>query len=67
MLFTGEVKFFDEEKGFGFITPDEDIDDLFFHKSALAGVVLRESDIVEFEIGEGPKGPCAVRINLIDE
>ncbi len=64
-IFTGEVKFFDPEKGFGFIMADEDIDDLFFHASAVSGDEARDRDRVEFEIGRGPKGPCAIHIKVI--
>jgi CspA family cold shock protein len=64
--FRGEVKFYDEEKGFGFIHPDGDFDDLFFHSSALSGVVVYEKDLVEFEESEGPKGVIAIRIKVLD-
>lgn len=64
-LFTGEVKFFNDEKGFGMIIPDENLADVFFHKTAVVGPDLREMDEVEFEISESPKGPCAIRIKLI--
>ncbi|MEC7277100.1 MAG: cold-shock protein [Bdellovibrionota bacterium] len=63
---TGTVKFFDETKGFGFITPEGGEKDLFVH---ITGVVsheaLRDGDKVEFEIGEGQKGPCAVQVKKI--
>jgi CspA family cold shock protein len=59
--FFGKVKFFDIEKGFGFILPDEDIDDLFFHLSSFSGGVPFENDRVEFKITEGPKGLCAIQ------
>jgi cold shock CspA family protein len=65
-LYTGEIKFYDEVKEFGFIKPDGDMDDLFFHSSALGGVVVYEHDIVDFEISEGPKGTIAIRIQIID-
>jgi CspA family cold shock protein len=66
-LFFGIVKFFDIEKGFGFILPDEEMDDLFFHLSALSGEVPYENDRVEFKISEGPKGPCAIQIKIIEK
>ena len=66
-LFVGHVKFFEEEKGFGFIEPEEDIDDLFFHASALGGACLFKDDFVEFEISESAKGPVAIRIKRITE
>lgn len=65
-LFTGVVKFFDVEKGFGFIAPDEEMDDLFFHKSACKDGIPFEKDRVEFKIGEGPKGLIAIHIRVVE-
>lgn len=65
-LYLGTVKFFDLEKGFGFIQPDEDIEDLFFHKTACADGVPSDRDRVEFSISEGPKGLSAVHVKIID-
>lgn len=65
-LFFGKVSFFDIEKGFGFIKPDEEMDDLFFHQSTLSGEVPFENDRVEFKISEGPKGPCAIQVKIIE-
>jgi CspA family cold shock protein len=62
---TGTVKFFNETKGFGFITPDNGDKDLFVHASALDGAMINENDKVEFEVGEGQKGPCAVQVRKI--
>ena len=59
----GSVKFFSTEKGFGFIK-QEGGNDLFFHVSDTDGTVFRENDEVEFEIGEGRKGPCAKSVRL---
>jgi len=64
--FTGVVKFFDVEKGFGFIQPDEDMDDLFFHKSACSDGVPYDRDRVEFKISQGPKGLSAIHVKVID-
>ena len=57
---TGTVKWFNRIKGFGFIEQEEG-DDLFVHKSQVTGE-LNEGDPVEFEIGEGPKGPNAINV-----
>ena len=62
---TGTVKFFNDSKGFGFITQDNGGDDLFVHISAINDATLNENDKVEFEIGEGQKGPCAVQVKKI--
>lgn len=62
---TGTVKFFNESKGFGFITPDDGGKDLFVHISAIEQGQLNDSDKVEYEVGEGQKGPCAVSVRKI--
>lgn len=67
LRFTGTVKFFDVEKGFGFIQPDEEMDDLFFHKSACNDGAPYEKDRVEFKISEGPKGLSAIHVTVIDD
>lgn len=61
---TGTVKFFNEEKGFGFIIPDDGGKDVFVHKSNINGNV-REGDKVEFEIEEGPKGLNAINVSRV--
>jgi len=60
----GTVKFFNGNKGFGFITPESG-DDLFFHASEIQGEEPRDGDKVEFEVGQGKKGPCAVNVKVI--
>jgi CspA family cold shock protein len=62
---TGVVKFFNYSKGFGFITPDDGGKDLFVHTTGVEGDALNENDKVEFEVGEGQKGPCAVQVRKI--
>ena len=66
-VLTGVVKFFDEAKGFGFITPDSGKEDLFFHSSALSGEKIYDDDPVEFEKSLGTNGPVAIRIKFIQE
>lgn len=65
-IITGTVKFFSEEKGYGFIKPDIDMKDLFFHASALGGLTVYDKERVEFEASEGPKGLIAIHIKSID-
>jgi len=60
----GTVKWFNEQKGFGFITQDNG-QDVFIHYTAIQGEgfkTLEEGQRVEFEITEGPKGPQAVNV-----
>lgn len=64
-FFFGTVKFFDKEKGFGFIKPDEDMDDLFFHLSACTDGLPGDRDKVEFKVSEGPKGLAAIHVRII--
>jgi len=62
---TGIVKWFNDGKGYGFITPDSGGKDLFAHFSEIQGTgfkSLRENDRVEFEVKQGPKGMQASNI-----
>jgi len=59
---TGTVKFFNQEKGYGFITPDSGSKDVFVHITGVTGEPIGEGDTVDFEMGDGPKGPCAVNV-----
>ena len=66
---TGTVKFFNDSKGFGFITPDAGGKDLFAHHTEIQGTgfkSLKQNQKVEFEVQEGPKGPAAARIRTLD-
>ena len=60
----GKVKFFNEVKGFGFITSD-DGKDLFVHQTGIEGnETLNENDVVTFDVEEGDRGPKAVNVKL---
>ncbi|MEM8868489.1 MAG: cold-shock protein [Verrucomicrobiota bacterium] len=59
---TGTVKWFSSEKGFGFITPDDNGKDLFVHHSEIqmdGYASLDDGQKVTYEVGDGQKGPCA--------
>ena len=62
---TGTVKWFNSSKGFGFINPDDGGTDLFVHHSEvkMSGYAsLDEGQKVEYEVGQGKKGPCATNV-----
>jgi CspA family cold shock protein len=65
---TGTVKWFNPEKGFGFITPDDGSADVFVHFSAIAGEGYRnleENQKVEYDVTQGQKGPQAANVKGI--
>lgn len=67
---TGSVKWFDKNKGFGFIIPDEGGDDLFAHYSSIEGAgfkTLEERDRVEFDVEKTDKGYQALNIKIVDD
>lgn len=64
---TGTVKWFDETKGFGFITPDDGSKDVFVHFSAIASEgfrTLAEGQQVTYDVEKGPKGPQAANLKI---
>ncbi|MGI4832350.1 MAG: cold-shock protein [Janthinobacterium lividum] len=61
----GTVKFFNEEKGYGFITDDETRQDFFVHASGLNGAQVQQHDRVAFDTQEGRKGINAVNVRKL--
>ncbi len=57
----GTVKFFNEEKGFGFITPNDGGNEIFVHVSGLTENI-RENDVVRYKVEEGRRGPTATNV-----
>ena len=69
MRTTGTVKWFNDAKGFGFISPQGTNSDCFVHYSAIQAEgfrTLSEGDAVEFDLVDGPKGPAAENVSRVD-
>ena len=66
---TGTVKWFDSGKGYGFISREGDLPDVFVHFSAIVGggsKTLEDGERVEFDVAEGSKGPTAAGVTRVD-
>ncbi len=66
---TGSVKWFDDQKGYGFITLDDGSKDCFVHHNAIAGdgfKSLTEGERVQFDVVQGPKGPAAENVTKVE-
>ncbi|MGF1671550.1 MAG: cold-shock protein [Balneolaceae bacterium] len=66
----GKIKFFDKQKGFGFIAPDDGDKDIFVHRNNVEGLGdnqgLDDNEAVEFEVEETPKGLSAINVRSLD-
>ena len=60
----GTVKFYNETKGFGFITPNNGGDDIFVHSSGLSTRTIKENDKVVYQVTQGQKGLNAIPVKL---
>ncbi len=70
MSVTGTVKWFNDQKGFGFLTREDGEKDCFVHYSAIQGSgfkSLKEGERVEFDVVQGDKGPAAENVRMVEE
>jgi CspA family cold shock protein len=70
MSITGTVKWFNDQKGFGFLTREDGEKDCFVHHTAIQGTgfkSLREGERVEFDVVQGDKGPAAENVRVVEE
>lgn len=68
MRTTGTVKWFNESKGYGFITPEQEAQDCFVHHSRITGLgyrTLKEGERVEFDLVQGEKGQAAENVTRL--
>ncbi len=63
---TGTVKFFNNEKGFGFITPEDGSKDVFVHKNSISSGHLVDGCKVSFDTEDTPKGKNAINVEVVD-
>ncbi|RAR72760.1 cold-shock protein [Flavobacterium aciduliphilum] len=66
-MHTGKVKFYNESKGYGFITDDQDGKDIFVHATGIKSESLKEGDSVSYEEEEGRKGKVAAQVVVIED
>lgn len=67
-IYKGSVKWFDDKKGYGFITPESGGNDVFVHFSDISGNgfrTLKEGDLVQYSMGQGERGPKAFNVTRL--
>ncbi len=65
-MIIGTVKYYDDARGFGFLARDDGGPDTFVHRSALGGADIAVGDRIQFDVEQGPKGPRAFDVKLLD-